>query len=177
VATAQRAVGRILFTLLPTLRRRRGLRRGILERAQEEPSKGRARTTDHAAVALPPQSSTVEIGGARGTGKDGETRSRCRLVKPRRTCGGEGPQEMSNGGRRSRSPVPDGGGHSLAIAHWWNQERPDADSKEGAGAAVSWPLSKTRWDYRGGRQSSGLGTRLHVFPSSAALACILYTSP
>jgi hypothetical protein len=74
--------------------------------------------------------------GAQGTGKDGETRNGCRLVKPRRTCGGEGPQEMSNGGRRSRSPVPDGGGHSLAIAHWWNQERPDADSKEGAGAAV-----------------------------------------
>jgi hypothetical protein len=65
-------------------------------------------------------------------------------VKPRRTCGGEEPQEMSNGRRRGRSPVPDGGCHSLAIAHWWNQERPratDTDSEEGAGATVEAELA------------------------------------
>ncbi|KAJ7796936.1 hypothetical protein B0H14DRAFT_66867 [Mycena olivaceomarginata] len=82
--------------------------------------------------------------GAHGTGRDGETRSGCRLVKTRQTCGGEGPQEMSNGRQRGRSPVTDGGGHSLAIAHWWNQERlraTDADSEEGAGAAVEAELA------------------------------------
>jgi hypothetical protein len=68
---------------------------------------------------------------------------------------------------------------ALAIAPWWNQEKTtDADSEEGAGAAVEAELAVIE-DALGlsGRATKFWTRSLRVFPSSAVLACILYTPP